>query len=97
MEAMGRAVTVYQQIELQLKALLPHLVGPQREEGDPFTEWTRLLNSKTTLGPLMARLNASVQSGDPARFEHYLSELVRHRNDLLHHFYELPFSRMQTA
>lgn len=97
MEAMGRSLRVYQQIELQLKVLLPHMVGPSREMDDSFAGWTTLLRSKTTLGSLVKRLNASVQSSDPEGFSHYLSELVRHRNELIHHFCELPFGWIRTT
>jgi hypothetical protein len=97
MEAMGRSLRVYQQIELQLKVLLPHMVGPGREMDDSFAEWTSLLHSKTTLGQLVKRLDASVQSSDPEGFRHYLGKLVRHRNELIHHFYELPFGWIRTA
>jgi hypothetical protein len=97
MEAMGRGLTVYQQIELQLKLLLPHIVGPHQKAGDIFVTWRSLLDSKTTFGPLVALLNKSVQSNDPEGFSRHLGELVGHRNELVHHFYELPFSRMQTA
>jgi hypothetical protein len=94
MEAMGRSLAIYQQIELLLKLLLPHLVGPHQDAGDIFADWKSLLNSKTTLGPLVACLDKSVLSTDPKGFSHYLTEVVKNRNELVHHFYELPFSRL---
>jgi hypothetical protein len=94
MESIGRCLTVYQHIELQLKFLLPHIVGPNETTGDTFEKWKSLLDSKTTLGPLVARLSESVQSSDPEGFGRYVSELVAHRNELIHHFCQLPFGRM---
>ena len=94
MESIGRCLTVYQKIELQLKYLLPHVVGPNQEADDTFAQWRSLLESKTTLGPLMARLSECAQSPDPEGFSRYISDLIAHRNELVHHFYQLPFGRL---
>jgi hypothetical protein len=97
MEAMGRSLIIYQQIELQLKLLLPNMVGPHQKTGDTLATWTSRLGSKTTLGALVTQLNSAVQSSDPHEFSRYLGELVEHRNELVHHFCQLSFGGIQTA
>lgn len=94
MEAVGRCLIVYQRIELCLKYLLPHVIGPNHTPGDTLTEWRTLLNSKITLGPLVERLRESVLASDSNGFGHYVSEVIAHRNELIHHFCQLPFGRL---
>src|SRR5687767_4770698 len=72
MESIGRCLTVYQKIELQLKYLLPHGVGTNETTGDTFAQWRSLLDSKMTFGPLAARLSACVNSTDPEAFGRYI-------------------------
>jgi hypothetical protein len=96
MEGIGRCLVIYQRIEVCLKYLLPHVVGPQATPGDTFAKWRSLLDSKTTLGPLVERLRESVRSADPKGFDHYVSELVTQRNELIHNFCRLPFGRMSS-
>lgn len=96
MESIGRCLTVYQKIELQLKYLLPHVVEPYETTDDTFAQWRSLLDSKTTFGPLAARLNECVRSTDPEAFDRYVSDLVVHRNELVHHFYQLSFGRLSS-
>jgi hypothetical protein len=43
------------------------------------------------------RLRESVRASDPKGFEHYLGEVVEQRNELIHHFSQLPFGRMSTV
>ena len=97
MEAVGRCLIVYQRIELCLKYLLPHVVGPNHTPAETLAQWRILLNSKTTLGPLMERLRESVRASDPMGFEHYVSKVVAQRNELIHHFCQLPFGRMNSV
>ena len=97
MEAIGRCLIVYQRIELCLKYLLPHVVGPNYTPGETLAQWRSLLNSKTTLGPLVERLRESVRASDSKGIEHYFSEVVAQRNELIHHFCHLPFGRMSTV
>ena len=97
MESVGRCLIVYQRIELSLKYLLPHVIGPNHTPGETLAQWRSLLNSKTTLGPLVERLRESVRTSDPKDFEHYLSEVVEQRNELIHHFSQLPFGRMSST
>jgi hypothetical protein len=97
MEALGRCLVVYQRIEVCLKYLLPHVIDPNHTPGETLAEWRSLLNSKRPLGPLVERLRESVQTSDPIGFEHYVGEVVAHRNELIHHFYQLPFGRMSSV
>lgn len=94
MEGIGRCLLMYQRIELYLKYLLPHVVGPNEMPGDTFAQWRSLLDSKSTLGPLVERLKESVRASDPKGFERYIGELVEQRNQFIHHFSRQPFARL---
>jgi len=96
MEGIGRCLVIYQRIELCLKYLLPQVVGPDGKSPDTLSQWRSLLDSKTTLGPLVERLRESVRSNDPKNFNHYVGELVEQRNELIHHFSRLPFARLSS-
>ena len=76
MEGIGRCLLIYQRIELYLKYLLPHVASPDEAGRNTFTQWRSLLDSKTTLGPLVERLRESVRSSDPKGFDRYISKLV---------------------
>jgi hypothetical protein len=94
MEGIGRCLLIYQRIELYLKYLLPHVVGPNETPGDTFAQWRSLLDSKSTLGPLVERLRESIRSSDPKGFDRYIGELVEQRNQFIHHFSRQPFARL---
>lgn len=96
MERIGRCLLIYQRIELCLKYLLPHAVGPNETPGDTFAQWRSLLDSKTTLGPLVERLRESVRSSDPKEFERYISDLVEQRNEFIHYFSRQPFAKLSS-
>jgi len=94
----GVSLARYQKIERGLKALLPFLVVEGRPVAhDPFAEMRELLASKSTLGPLMERLKASVSTPDPEDLADYLETVVGHRNELVHQFFQLPVGRLDEA
>jgi hypothetical protein len=98
LQGLGHCITIYQKIELHLKFLLPHVVTPGKPPPvDSIREWRSLLDSTTTLGPLMKTLANSVSADDPEDFAKYLDTVVQHRNDLVHHFYSQAFGNLQTA
>lgn len=96
MERIGHCLVLYQRIEVYLKYLLPHVVAPNETPTDTFAQWRNLLDSKSTLGPLVERLRESIRSSDPKGISHYLGELVDQRNEFVHHFSRMPFARLTT-
>ena len=44
----------------------------------------------------MARLTECAQSTDPEAFSRYVSDLIAHRNELIHHFCQLPFGALKS-
>jgi hypothetical protein len=49
-----------------------------------------LLASKSTIGMLLKELKDSVRAEDPEAFVKYLLTVATHRNELVHHFFQLP-------
>jgi hypothetical protein len=96
MEAIGHCLVIYQRIELQLKYLLPYTHHPSETPPDTLAQWRSLIDSKTTLGPLMGRLSECVQSSDPDGFTKYVGQLVEERNQFIHHFCRMPFGRLNS-
>lgn len=91
----GVSLAHYQKIERGLKILLPFFYGDDRDlSDDPFTEMRALLESKSTMGMLMERLKGSVTSSDPEQTARYFNQVVKHRNELVHHFFQLPIGRL---
>lgn len=93
----GRCVLLYQRIELQLKILLPHMhvVGTVQSE-DTFANWRSLLDGKHTLGALRTRLLKCVEVDDQAGFSDYLETIVDDRNQIVHHFVEQSFGKLDS-
>lgn len=96
--AIGKSVLQYQQIELQLKTLLP-FVDPANDNPstDPFLEMEILLKSRETMGPLLKRLRQSIRDDDPRDFGRHLSRILKNRNELIHEFTRLPFGGLKTV
>jgi len=91
----GVSLARYQKIERGLKAVLPFLnVNGGKQQGDPFAEMHRLLASKSSMGPLMERLKERLSSSNPEQTARYLEEVIRHRNELVHHFFQRPVGRL---
>lgn len=94
---LGRCLYVYQSIEVRLKLILPHLSAPGEEiqgSNEGFGNWKIFLSSKATLGPLMQRLKERVTTDDPELLFSAWTQLVIHRNEVIHHFLEQPFARV---
>ena len=96
--SIGQSVYLYQNIEVLLKTLLPHL---RPKDGitsdDPFAEMNRLLTSRETLGPLMERLKEATEVDHPEGFANYLEQIVRNRNELVHTFLRLAFGNLSST
>jgi hypothetical protein len=96
---LGRCLYLYQAIEQRLKFLLPHLVVPGTEthaKGEGFANWRVFLNSKETLGLLMQRLKDRTTSDQRHLLDEAWTQIVAHRNEVVHHFVSQPFSRIAT-
>ena len=96
---LGRCLFVFQSIEARLKMILPHLVAPGQEDSlasVDFSNWRIYLDSKTTLGPLVQKLKGHISTDHPELIDEAWSQLVKHRNEVMHHFVEQPFARMDT-
>ena len=86
MQGLGICLHQYQQIEIHLKVLLPHLIKPDSDsQGQANFNWRELLDSRTTLGPLVEAFKGKVKADDPESLSTYLRQVVEHRNDLVHH------------
>lgn len=96
---LGRCVYVFQAIEARLKIMLPHLIPPGQENSiasEDFSNWRLYLDSKTTLGPLIQKLKEHVESSHPELLDQAWTQIVKYRNEVMHHYVEQPFSRMDT-
>lgn len=94
----GQNVLLYQHIETYLKLLLPHMTRTDGEtSSDAFLEMKSLLESKSTMGPLVEQLKQSIQSSHPEEFASYVEAVVTNRNELTHGFLRLPFARLDNA
>jgi hypothetical protein len=96
---LGLCIHLYQRIEVLLKVLLPHLIVPGTDAhapGEGFQNWRVLLDSKKTLGELVRIFGQRVESDNPQSFEDAWRRLVRERNEVVHHFVEQSFSRLET-
>ncbi|RYH55570.1 MAG: hypothetical protein EON54_12580 [Alcaligenaceae bacterium] len=96
---LGVCVHIYQRIEVLLKVLLPHLIVPGTDvhaPGEGFENWRVLLDSKKTLGELVRLFGQRVESANAQAFEDAWRRLVDERNEVVHHFAEQSFSRLET-
>ncbi len=86
----GRNLLRFQQIEHDLKFLMPY-IHPKAHAGglDGFTKIRDEVTSRT-LGDLIARFLESSKTDPPALFDAELQRLLQSRNDLVHHFMRLP-------
>ena len=86
MQGLGLCLFCYQQIEGQLKFLLPHMRKPgMRSKSSAPLNWRELIDSRVTLGPLVEELKKKTDADSPDGFKTYLQALVDQRNDLVHH------------
>ncbi|QNN69369.1 hypothetical protein [Thermomonas carbonis] len=96
---LGRCVYVFQGIEARLKMMLPHLIPPGKDAslaGEDPSNWRLYLDSKNTLGPLIQKLKEHVDSSHPELLDRDWTQIVKYRNEVMHHYVEQPFSRLDT-
>jgi len=96
---LGRCLYVFQAIEARLKILLPHIAPPGQESSitsEDFSNWRIYFDSKTTLGPLIQKLKEHVVSENADLLDQWWRQLVQYRNEIIHHYVEQPFSRLDT-
>lgn len=99
LEELGRCLLIYQSIEGTLKRLLPHMVAPGTEGDVPaegIENWRFYIDSKQTLGPLVEVMKRRVSARDPSAVDVELRKLVSYRNEVIHHFIEQPFGRLES-
>jgi len=90
MQGLGMCLFNYQQIEAHLKVLLPHLRHPSSDAQAEPMHWRELIDSKVTLGPLVAQFKGKSDASDAGGFGDYLDKLVEQRNYVVHHFLTNP-------
>jgi hypothetical protein len=96
---LGMCLYVFQSIEGILKALLPHFTVPGTDEhapGEGFENWRIFLDSKETLGPMMRRFLERTSSPQSELLEQEWRRIVSNRNDVVHHFVEQRFARLDS-
>jgi hypothetical protein len=98
MQGVAMCIAIYQRIETHLKLLLPHMPHTHKtlKLQDPL-DWRTLLDSKTTLGPLVGAFKKQVESDDAEGFAKYLTDLVDDRNDLVHAFFSEGLGKASSA
>lgn len=98
LELIGVSIMQYQQIELYLKILLPHMKSKGSDESEPNEfQWRKLLDGRDTLGTLFKKLKGVEVAGDEAALEKYLRALADQRNEIVHHFFSKPIGQIQSA
>lgn len=86
----GRNLLRFQQIEHDLKFLMPYIHPKAHADGlDGFKKIRAEVTSRT-LGDLIARFLESGKMDPPELFDAELQKLLQSRNDLVHHFMRLP-------
>lgn len=86
--SIGLCLLLYQDIEIALKALLPHMVFPKHKNRpmEAGTAAVDLFASKVTLGPLFKAFKQHLEVEKAKNFTAYLSAVADHRNELVHGF-----------
>jgi hypothetical protein len=96
---LGRCLYVFQSIEARLKLMLPHMIPPGQEASLASEDASNLrlyLDSKTTLGPLIQKLKEHVETSHPELLDQAWTQIVKYRNEVMHHYVDQPFSRLDT-
>ena len=92
---LGRALYVFQAIEVRIKFLLPHLSVPGTEEPPDGEGWggrRKYLDSKEMLGNLIKLFQQRMSVERPELLEQAWREIVQGRNDVVHNFVLQPFA-----
>jgi hypothetical protein len=91
-EKMGRNLLRFHLIEHTLKGLLPFMHPDGQAKGDDaYLELQKVLRNQT-LGEVKKYLKASICTDkvqDQSHFETYIDEVIRSRNNLIHHFLDV--------
>lgn len=78
--------------------ILPFAVKDGRKASDnPYSDMRDLLESKTTMGPLIEQLKKFSSSTDPEHTANYFRTVIDHRNELVHQFFHLPIGQMNNT
>lgn len=86
----GRNLLRFQQIEHDLKFLMPYIHPRAHVDGlDGFSKLKSEITNKT-LGDLIVRFVESCKLDPPELFDAELKKLLQSRNELVHHFTRLP-------
>jgi hypothetical protein len=86
---LGRNILLFQQIESGLKFMLPYMHPKGSASGDDAFARFRDKTMGQTLGKLVESLKESTRA-DTDTLAQYLERMVEQRNQLVHHFHEMP-------
>lgn len=86
---LGRNILLFQQIESGLKFMLPYMHPKGSATGDDAFVRFREKTQGQTLGKLMESFQESMKA-DTDTLAQYLERMVEQRNQLVHHFHEMP-------
>ncbi|QQX85232.1 hypothetical protein JJQ59_04595 [Cupriavidus necator] len=86
---LGRNILMFQQIESGLKLMLPYMHPKGSNSGDDAFASFRDKAKQQTLGKLVESFLESV-TVDGEALARYMERMVKQRNQLVHHFYEMP-------
>jgi hypothetical protein len=93
---LGRNFLLFQQIEAGLKLTLPYMHAKGSARGDVAFARFREKTKGQTLGKLVQDLQESM-TADNDNLALYLERMVEQRNQLVHHFFEIPGVSLSTA
>ncbi|CAG2159413.1 OST-HTH/LOTUS domain-containing protein [Cupriavidus numazuensis] len=86
---LGRNILLFQRIESALKFMLPFMHPKGSASGDEAFARFRDKAKGQTLGKLVENLQESINA-DTDAVAQYLERMVEQRNQLVHHFHEMP-------
>lgn len=86
---LGRNILLFQQIESGLKFMLPFMHPKGSASGDDAFARFRDKTKGQTLGKLVENFQESIRA-DTDTLGQYLGRMVEQRNQLVHHFHEMP-------
>lgn len=86
---LGRNILLFQRIESALKFMLPFMHPKGSADGDDAFVRFRDETKSKTLGKLVRNLQESMRA-DTDAVAQYLERMVQQRNQLVHHFHEMP-------
>ncbi|QUN27742.1 hypothetical protein KB879_27415 [Cupriavidus sp. KK10] len=86
---LGRNILMFQQIESGLKLMLPYMHPKGSASGDDAFASFRDKAKQQTLGKLVESFLESA-TADGEALARYMERMVKQRNQLVHHFHEMP-------